>query len=288
MTTEWIESLNNLQVKRTAMVYGGDIDLSLLFRYSFLPEAVQAKINLITAKLHGLFQDIRDGDEGYLMWKNTLNCLHRNPDFTSQLRTRKYHLWPINVMGDHWVSVFVRMEKSGKEADFFDLIAQVVVLDPMHHHKAAGWVARRVKKVFKTDNVELLEGADRQVWIPTQHDEFSCGIRCYTYLNEMMRRIKEVEITGNKDPESLFEPFSGYFDADEMRHEMIGLVAAMGLRDQKYVARVAVEVVEEIYRDPWKMEEFHPINAGELAPLQIRPKPQVLTDETLITHGGFF
>ncbi|KAK9774732.1 hypothetical protein SCAR479_08552 [Seiridium cardinale] len=272
--------LNTLQISSDEWLDGSALDVPTEFRLLQQPPDVQGLINLLnTSAGEGLFT-AKPQQKSWLdrHEKSVLGPVPRL-DFTTiaRIRSHMYTFWPVDV-GMHWVVATLYMTKAGRSKDF-NQVGKVVIFDSEQNEATIDMVLDRLKTILAASDITLAPEADLlpTIWTAKQDDNFSCGLRCYTVMHELMQRITRLYMNGETYDASLWEPMRAWFHAQSVREEMAGLCAAMCVRDLGYEARIAVELAEKIrvpVTERKRKSSGQLISARKLAPSRVKLEAQ--------------
>ncbi|KAH9897180.1 hypothetical protein F4778DRAFT_783287 [Xylariomycetidae sp. FL2044] len=242
---DWIEGLEMLQKSSTTFVESSSIDSAVQFQHSFLPEHVRSQINVVTGNYGALFDAFNQGKEGDRNFQENLETMHDEYGFFAALKSARWTLWPINTNGNHWMCVVLELAQT-VATGLYDRVVAYAIVDGFRNTKNRDFFLQRVVRVLERDGITVPRNAQRQIWSPRQPDGYTCGLRTTHFMWEMMNRMSGV-VLGEKADQELWMPMSGYFDPDHVRLQMAGYIAAWGLRDLKYKARVSIQLVRSTF-----------------------------------------
>ncbi|KAI1212134.1 uncharacterized protein F4807DRAFT_388536 [Annulohypoxylon truncatum] len=236
-----IRGLNQLQANRETWLNGDAIEKSISSYHEALPRQTRKIIHIADTSIRGIFhrndRDFRRLLEG------------RNNRFYRGFMATEYTLWPCNYEDVHWELVVIHKGRSDANSEKWDQILQVAVID---HWKDDGARARnqmittRLRQLFDAMGFLIADGCERAVWTPWQKDSWSCGPRVFWSAKHMMDRIQESVAASRGYDEQLWAPLPGWFNADQVRWEMIGLNAYEAVKAMDYRARIGIELVARV------------------------------------------
>ncbi|KAI1853345.1 hypothetical protein JX266_002051 [Neoarthrinium moseri] len=241
--------LDSLQAGHTEWLNGSALDVPTEFRYLQQPPEVRQLINLLdTSADAGLFRH-----SGGTSLEHNADKVRQSLEGTNHggdskllksIRAHEFTMWPVDV-GMHWVVLILQMQQTGGSKEF-DHVAQAVIIDTDHDPLTVGFVLDRLKTVLAAGGISFARTPELllNMWVPPQDDGWSCGLRCYAAMSEFMQRVTRLYLAGKTYEDSLWEPMPSWFLAQSVREEMAGLCAAMCVRELKYKARIAIELVD--------------------------------------------
>ncbi|KAI1503020.1 hypothetical protein F5X99DRAFT_407354 [Biscogniauxia marginata] len=144
------------------------------------------------------------------------------------IKAAPYHLWPINT-GLHWQAIFVHTEQTDASSGVYDRVKYFAITDSLPNTSRFELIETRLVKIYESGGLSCPPRA-KSIWVPTQPDEFSCGLITTSFIWEMMRRIHILERYETGDVASLLMPMSPYFNPDHCRVEMAACIAGLGLK----------------------------------------------------------
>ncbi|GAW18942.1 hypothetical protein ANO14919_084260 [Xylariales sp. No.14919] len=318
-TGRWVDALENIQSFRNAVLTADEIEEAILFRYDFLPANISKLIYIHSAESG--FAGMWDIDHQPPKYGNNPNnkledqkqeldeWITSNIDVLQEsFHKHPYHIMPINTGGNHWEVIFIVMEKSKRDVDvgnpaIYTQLAGFSIVDPrvsggkadplvdieaqtharnVFINERLGGIFRRCQLHTKSDDGN--DKVERMIWVPKQevNDNWSSGLRIIDFVWEMLRRIQDVESSGIRNTESLFRPMRPYFDPDYVRLDAAGAIAARGLQDRDFRARVCLTQVNRVLLETEDMGiETSPIPAQDLRSSLARPPVQMIPQEFL-------
>ncbi|KAK8073930.1 hypothetical protein PG994_004829 [Apiospora phragmitis] len=190
---------------------------------------------LSTQKHRDLLEEITIGNGGRIGGNRQM----------AQIRQHAWSVLTVNYDGNHWTTVIIALSDlmiGGSSIGYYNRVERLSVLeglDPTGGRGIANDVYGRFEALLRRAGLEFPSDIPtdwrRPVWVPTQHDADSCGVRAYVNIKTFMRRLNH----------RLFDPMPGWFNYELERWEMIGSNAAAVVRACDYHARVAVEIVQQ-------------------------------------------
>ncbi|KAK8080396.1 hypothetical protein PG997_008214 [Apiospora hydei] len=206
-----INSLESLQVRRTAWLTPECVDVPISHAYQCQPKAVRRRINILsTMESAGLFLDPEvgsgngSGDGGGklsqtrdelrtdLKFQKKLDEVYRTKSkLWKRIRAREFTIWPIHTT-EHFVTIILRMRRSDPNAGPstpYDEVAQFSILEPVGNLLMVKRIHRRLRRILCHDKIRIAEDAFCGLWYPKQHDGYSCGLRAYRMAKEFMERL---------------------------------------------------------------------------------------------------
>ncbi|KAK8070794.1 hypothetical protein PG997_010997 [Apiospora hydei] len=191
-----------------------------------------------------------------------------------QIRQCAWSILTVNVERNHWVTVIIALtgqdDEDNDNKDYYTRVERISVIEgidpgPMGDYKVNVYscvegLLRFAGLQFTDSEAEPLpENSWRQpIWVPTQNNAYSCGVRAYANIKTMLRRLATAweamapdEGLKSLPPSAtaaenrfLWDPMPGWFHYELERWEMVGSNAATIVRACDYQARIAVEVVK--------------------------------------------
>ncbi|KAI5918462.1 hypothetical protein F4810DRAFT_725675 [Camillea tinctor] len=229
---------NNEWLNRTA------IEEALMAYLKGFPLDLQERVHIETSGLSNIFNQ---GVSGNNQFESLLGSSIKR--FNRTMREKEYTLWPINFDGIHWQLIVLHKGKSDPKADY-DIVRQVGYYDSWRINQPAQrrtLIIRRIRTLLiRQCNMQFSRNFQRDVWIPFQNDNNSCGPRTYWGAKQFLDRLLNIYEAGKGYDESLWNPNSGWYDNHFVRNEMIGRIAWLKVRQLNYNARVGVELINEI------------------------------------------
>ncbi|KAI0405933.1 hypothetical protein F4802DRAFT_124850 [Xylaria palmicola] len=254
-----IRGLNSLNYSRSKWLTGDAIEVSIAGYCRGLPEALQSTITLGMPGLHPKFWHTGPDSEDAMF-----RAIHSPAKRAlNKMKATEYSIFPVCVDGMHWVLIVVHKSQRPSAADKKQLewshVSQIAVIEPGHsakvtaavNDKLATWLRKAGKFTFASDY-------RRTVWVPFQPDGTSCGPRAYWNAKQILDRLLYLHEDGIHYDECVWDDFSGWFNEDFVRGEMMGRCAWEAVRAMDYNARVAVECVNEVREynsDVWQSAE---------------------------------
>ncbi|KAI0377489.1 hypothetical protein F5Y04DRAFT_284778 [Hypomontagnella monticulosa] len=232
----------------------------------------------------------------------------RTPAAYRELYQKPYHFWPIDVSAPangeagRWVTAIIRLEREKNKNPDYDendpnslewvesneylFYRDIVIVDPSLDNdnlERSAITRRKVRDFLESCGLRRSPNfdANREIWVPptNQPQDFtdnnmevwSTGLRCVDVVRQMMTRILDSYVA---DPyrdipdDVFFAPLRGWFVADDVRTDMIALVAMDLVSQLGYNARIAIEPVKKLNcgNKVLKNEGLRPVTEGVTAP----------------------
>ncbi|KAI0545579.1 hypothetical protein F4679DRAFT_457944 [Xylaria curta] len=252
-----IRGLNSLNASRTSWLAADAIEKSIAVYVRGFPDALQGMIGLEMLTLNPLIWYMPNPSQSlhhaqHLRGREFLQKSIMSPPrrLVSRLKRTEYSIFPLCVNNNHWVLVVLHKSQVPSANDpstrEWSKIVQATVIDPQRstvtvdfvHSTMRSWFTHAAGFTFAPDYV-------KNVWVPLQRDNNSCGPRAYWNAKQILDRLLELHENGLNYDASLWSEFSGWFNEGFVREEMRGRCAAAAVQEMEYGARVAVEVVNQ-------------------------------------------
>ncbi|KAI1100021.1 hypothetical protein F4804DRAFT_320095 [Jackrogersella minutella] len=238
-----IRGLNSLQYSREEWLNADAIERALKAYREGLPQEAQDIIHIVDLSIEGMFHKSEN------VFEDILRRPYRR--FFESFGRTEYTLWPINVDNNHWELAIIRKGRragNGKDSGF-NRVLQVALVDSWRDTSASQrkkMIERRMRRFFESRNFTFASNCQREMWVPWQRDDWSCGLRTYRTARQVMDRIVRTLEDKVTYHERLWAPVSGWFNPDYVRWEMIGLNAYEAVKSMDYNARFAIEIVRDV------------------------------------------
>ncbi|KAH9889588.1 hypothetical protein F4778DRAFT_381318 [Xylariomycetidae sp. FL2044] len=277
--TDNLYALNGLQLKRDRPLEGHQLKYPLEWIYqNYLPKEVRERIFL--GQNPGEPEVFGSDDEHFA--QVSVDFYQDNDSFWEDLTGAEYCLWPIEAEDSKWVTAIMHLtegtiddpdfeedpEDPGRvpprvAAGYNNVVEHWSVVDPERSPEARARVARvrdRIERIFDLRGIYFRADSYRQSgsddddpderlplpWVPPQTDGWSSGLRCFVLIRQMFQRITDFFCKDVGYDETFWDATSGWLDADQARHEMMGICAIACMDDMNWQARIAVEMIGTI------------------------------------------
>ncbi|KAI0873276.1 hypothetical protein GGS24DRAFT_501979 [Hypoxylon argillaceum] len=270
-----IRGLHSLNYSRDAWLAGDAIEVSIGEVINGLPRELKERIDLA---IPGVDPRVwHKGPDGYDALMRALKSPARRA--FRKMRTTEYSFLPICTDGNHWVLVVIhKLQRpilddpaGGSE---WSHVAQMGVFDSYRDTVRVKMVQERMREwLERSGGFTFAPTYKKTAWVPMQNDINSCGPRAYWVAKQFLARLLRLYERSKFYESTIWKDFSGWFNEDFERGEMMGRCAWAAVRAMDYRARVAVECVNQVreYQRPnaaWQ-------DAGELMNLTGYGEPQL-------------
>ncbi|KAI1750485.1 hypothetical protein F4782DRAFT_246367 [Xylaria castorea] len=244
-----IRGLNSLNASRNTWLTGDAIETSIAVYVRSLPDALQKMIGLGMLTLNAsiwFMPSLAQYEKGRDLLQKAIATPARR--LVKRFKENEYSIFPLCVNNNHWVLVVVHKNQVSSANDpskkEWSRVVQAAVIDSYRSAAMADFVHSTLRK-WLTSAAGFTFAPDyvKNVWVPLQHDQSSCGPRSYWHAKQILDRLLELHENGINYDGSLWTDLSGWFNEGFVRDEMIGRCAAAAVREMDYNARVAVEIV---------------------------------------------
>ncbi|KAI0858054.1 hypothetical protein F4860DRAFT_327165 [Xylaria cubensis] len=249
-----IRGLNSLNASRTSWLAADAIEKSIAVYVRGLPDALQEMIGLDMLALNALIwhmpSQIPQLSAQYEKGRDLLHKSIMAPPrrLVNRFKRTEYNIFPLCVNNNHWVLVVIHKNQVPSATDpstkEWSRIVQAAVIDPQRSTATTDFVHSTMRRWFtEAAGFTFAPHYVKNVWVPYQRDNNSCGPRAYWNAKQILDRLLELHENGINYEASLWSELSGWFNEGFVREEMRGRCAAAAVREMDYFARVAVELV---------------------------------------------
>ncbi|KAH8197619.1 hypothetical protein TruAng_008203 [Truncatella angustata] len=283
-------ALNDLQLERAEPIHPLSLTHALQSVLRSVPESVQSRISIPNATLTDkLFGETSTDEFETVVAKNLRS------EFWQKVRQKEYLFWPVYTGPIHWATIVMRLENSGKSAEF-DVVTNYAVVDA-ERDSDINRVLSRVRDLFNRAGITFKPDTERHIWVPPQvtGSTWESGLRSFQLIRQLIYRVTDDFCSGSSFSDARFfdTPTNGWLNVDFVRHEMIGLALERCNDILGYSCRYALEPIQNIRlegRGNCSPDCLEPQNDGKLAYIPgtknavVVPKPdEDIRDDTGLT-----
>ncbi|KAG6354571.1 hypothetical protein INS49_004589 [Diaporthe citri] len=139
----------------------------------------------------------------------------------------------------------------GTNRGFRTVIQSAAVIEPERNAGVEKFIWERLQLILtEKRGFTFKHGEPVKLWFPKQYDTNTCGFRVYEIMRIMVMRISqsvaEEGLVDGYDPRYIWQDFSGDFQPDKVRAEMIGILANVAMRYTHWSTRICIVPVSYV------------------------------------------
>lgn len=212
-------------------------------------------------------------------------------EFITAIKQQTFTFWPINT-GYHWAAIILHVEPVYREGSI-DIISHYlvnpVIIEPSRDPPTMLLIWRRLKLIISQERgFQLYQNQPQDFYYPRQIDQFSCGLRVYKCMQELLERINEIETRERLDGNGIagvwrlsngpWQDMSWDFQPDKVRTEMIGILASEDMRKLSYEVRLGLVPCTSVRDEAGKLVSVSQASTHLSNLPQLSHQPQNLHD----------
>ncbi|KAI0187254.1 hypothetical protein F4808DRAFT_452462 [Astrocystis sublimbata] len=305
-----LNALQVLQLERTQYLLGDTLSVPLQFLHDSLPYMVQEDVNIIQAVTEDLWCHYMDKKE-----VDTIPPMVRDfrDEYAKSLPGKRYHFWPIDISTHaegfkipRWALIVLHLtNRPGPNDDvggvddplqgpynFLDSYTVLFAGHGRHNREDEDDIASMLLALLPHMGITVDHESHREhVWIPPSAkglETWSSGLRVFEMVRIFLERLTESYCMNPHchDPPRFWAAHCGWFNADAVRSNMIGMAATMTNRAMDNTTRIAIEPILDdamkVRRSgrPIKSERMEPNRrrTGAFQPQVTRTHPTYIED----------